>query len=292
LETRLRFPVLAALTLAAGLPLAADEGMWMPQQIPDLAPRLKELGFTGDPKIWADLTGFPMNAVISLGGCSASFVSPEGLIVTNNHCVQGSLQYNSKPDRNLMTEGFLAKSRAEELWNGPGSRVYVTVSVKEVTEEIMGKVDPKIADRKRYDIVEQRVKAQIAACEKGGLRCTVAPFFEGLKWYEIGQMEIQDVRLVYAPAAGVANFGGETDNWQWPRHTGDFSFYRAYVSKEGKAVPFSRDNVAYKPKHFLKVSSKGASPGEAPFGETFRKCFGLYGTLSLAKGTAFPSFET
>ncbi len=248
-----------------GAPVQADEGMWMPQQIPALAERLKALGFTGDARAFADLTGFPMGAVVSLGGCSASFVSPEGLMVTNNHCVQGSLQYNSKPERNLMVDGFLAKTKEEELWNGPGSRVFVTVSVKEVTEEIMGKIDPKITDRKRYDVVEHRVKAQTAACEKGGLRCTVAPFFEGLKWYEIGQMEIQDVRLVYSPAQGIGNFGGETDNWQWPRHTGDFSFYRAYVSKEGKAVPYSKDNVPYHPKHFLKVSPKGASPGELVF---------------------------
>ncbi|HUM03755.1 MAG TPA: S46 family peptidase [Thermoanaerobaculia bacterium] len=269
-----RLVFVACLTLAA-VSARADEGMWMPQQIPALAERLKALGFTGDAGAFADLTGFPMNAVVSLGNCSASFVSPEGLMVTNNHCVQGALQYNSKPERNLMVNGFLAKTKEEELWNGPGSRVFVTVSVADVTEEIMGKIDPKITDRKRYDVVEQRVKARTAACEKGGLRCTVAPFFEGQRWYEIGQMEIQDVRLVYSPAAGIGNFGGETDNWQWPRHTGDFSFYRAWVSKEGKAVPFSKENVPYRPKHFLKVSPKGASPGELVFvagypGRTYR----------------------
>jgi hypothetical protein len=269
-----RLAFVGCLALAA-VPARADEGMWMPQQIPALAERLKALGFTGDARAFADLTGFPMNAVVSLGGCSASFVSDEGLMVTNNHCVQGALQYNSKPERNLMVDGFLAKTKEEELWNGPGSRVFVTVSVKEVTEEITGKIDAKITDRKRYDVVEQRVKAQTAACEKGGLRCTVAPFFEGQRWYEIGQMEIEDVRLVYAPTVGIGNFGGETDNWQWPRHTGDFSFYRAWVSKEGKAVPFSKENVPYRPKHFLKVSPKGASPGDLVFvagypGRTFR----------------------
>ena len=128
--------------LAAGA--LADEGMWMPQQIPQLAPRLKEMGFQGDPQAFADLTGQPMGAIVSLGGCSASFVSPDGLIVTNNHCVQGALQYNSKPERNLMVDGYLAKTRADELWNGPGSRVFVTVSVKDVTDEIAGKIDPKL----------------------------------------------------------------------------------------------------------------------------------------------------
>jgi hypothetical protein len=253
----------------------ADEGMWMPQQIPQLASRLKAMGFQGDPQAFADLTGQPMGAIVSLGGCSASFVSPDGLIVTNNHCVQGALQYNSKPERNLMVDGYLAKTRAGELWAGPGSRVYVTVAVKDVTDDIAGKIDPKTTDRKRFDVVERRVKAKTAECEKGGLRCTIAPFFEGLKWFEIAQMEIQDVRLVYAPAAGIGNFGGETDNWQWPRHTGDWSFYRAYVGKDGKPVPFSRENVPYHPKHWLKVSPAGANPGDLVFvvgypGRTYR----------------------
>ena len=257
------------------VPALADEGMWMPQQIPELAPRLRAMGFAGDPKAFADLTGYPMGAIVSLGGCSASFVSPDGLIVTNHHCVQGALQFNSKPDRNLMVDGFLAKSRAGELSNGPASRVYVTVSVRDVTGEITGGIDPKTADRARYNVVERRVKERVAACEKDGFRCTVASFFEGKKWFELAQMEIRDVRLVYAPAAGIGNFGGETDNWQWPRHTGDFSFYRAYVSPAGKAVPFAKENVPFRPKQWLKVSPQGANPGDLVFvagypGRTFR----------------------
>jgi hypothetical protein len=265
LKKALRFTVVLVAALCATLPVAADEGMWMPQQIPDLAPRLKELGFTGDAKIWADLTGFPMNAVVSLGGCSASFISPDGLIATNHHCVQGSLQYNSTPEKNLIVDGYLARTRDEELSNGPGSRVWVTVSVKEVTDEITGKIDPKLTDRKRYDVIDRRVKERTAACEKDGLRCRVASFFEGLRYFEIGQLEINDVRLVYAPPQGIGNYGGETDNWQWPRHTGDFSFYRAYVGKDGKPASYSKENVPYRPKHFLKVSPKGASPGELIF---------------------------
>mgnify|MGYP001067815850 FL=1 len=265
MKKALRITVVLVAALCTVLPVAADEGMWMPQQIPDLAPRLKELGFTGDAKIWADLTGFPMNAIVSLGGCSASFISPEGLIATNHHCVQGSLQYNSTPERNLIVDGYLARTREEELSNGPGSRVWVTVSVKEVTDEITGKIDAKLTDRQRYDVIERRVKERTAACEKDGLRCRVASFFEGLRYFEIAQLEINDVRLVHAPPQGIGNYGGETDNWQWPRHTGDFSFYRAYVGKDGKPAPYSKENVPYRPKHFLKVSPKGASPGELIF---------------------------
>ncbi len=251
--------------VATSGPVLADEGMWMPQQIPALGEKLKGLGFTGDPGAFADLTGQPMGAIVSLGGCSASFVSADGLIATNHHCVQAALQFNSTAGRNLMELGFLARTRAEELWNGPGSRVFVTVSVTDVSDEIIGKPDPDLSDRARFDAVEARVKARVAAGEKDGLRCNVSSFFEGKKWFEICQLEIQDVRLVYAPAAGIGNFGGEIDNWQWPRHTGDFSFYRAYVSPEGKSVTFSKDNVPYKPKHWLRISAQGASPGELVF---------------------------
>src|SRR5512138_451544 len=122
---RLRKSVLAvgALALLSAAVLRADQGMWMPQQVPELAAKLKALGFAGDPKAFADLTGQPMGAIVSLGGCTASFVSPDGLIVTNHHCVTGGLQFNSTAQRNLLSDGFLAKTRDEELSNGPGSRV-------------------------------------------------------------------------------------------------------------------------------------------------------------------------
>ena len=255
--------VLAAVAIA--VPLAADEGMWMPQQIPDLAAKLREMGFQGDPAAFADLTGQPMGAIVSLGGCTASFVSPEGLIATNHHCATGALQYNSTPQKNLLVDGFLAKTREEEVSNGPGARVFVTVSVGEVTEAITGKIDPKLDDRKRYDVIDRRTKERIAACEAGGFRCSVPSFFGGLEYFEIAQLEIQDARLVYAPAVGIGNFGGETDNWRWPRHTGDWSFFRAYVGKDGKPAPFSKDNEPYRPAHWLTVQPAGVREGDLVF---------------------------
>ena len=248
---------------AAGLP--AEEGMWMPQQIPEMAAKLKALGFKGDPKTFADLSGQPMGAIVSLGGCTASFVSPDGLIVTNHHCVTGGLQFNSTPARNLLKDGYLAKTRGDELANGPGSRVLVTTSVTDVTSEITGNIDAKATDRARYELIERRIKERVAACEKSGQRCNVASFFGGLKYFEIAQMEIKDVRLVYAPAEGIGVFGGETDNWRWPRHTGDWSFLRAYVGKDGKPAAFSKDNVPFRPKHWLKISTEGVKPGELVF---------------------------
>ena len=246
-------------------PLAADEGKWMPQQIPALAERLRAIGFQGDPQAFADLTGHPMGAIVFLGNCTGSFVSPDGLIATNHHCVTGPLQYNSTPERNLLVDGYLAKTRKDELSNGPGSKVWVTVSVKDVTEEITGKIDPKLDDLALHDLVEKRVKQRTSACEASGLRCRVSSFFEGLYYYEIAQLEIPDVRLVYVPAEGIGNFGGETDNWRWPRHTGDWSFYRAYVSPDGKPSPYSEANVPYKPKHWLKVQPEGVKEGDLVF---------------------------
>jgi len=264
MKTPPRTPIAAALLLAA-LSLHADEGKWMPQQIAALAERLRAIGFEGDPQAFADLTGQPMGAIVSLGGCTASFVSPEGLIATNHHCVTGALQYNSTPQRNLLVDGFLAKTRAEELWNGPGSKVWVTVSVKEVTEDITGKLDAKLDDRGRYAAIDARIKDRTRACEAGGLRCRVTSFFDGLSYFEIAQLEIPDVRLVYVPAEGIGNFGGEADNWRWPRHTGDWSFYRAYVGPDGKPAPHAAGNVPYKPEHSLKVQAAGVKEGDLVF---------------------------
>jgi hypothetical protein len=259
-------PALALLSLLAASTGRAEEGMWMPQQVPALEPRLRALGFDGDPRIFADLTGDPMGAIVSLGGCTGSFVSPDGLVATNHHCVISSLQQSSTPERNLLKDGFLARSRAEEVWNGPGSRVYVTVFLKDVTREITGGLSPKLSDLARWEAIERREKERLAACEKGGgIRCTIAPFYGGATWLEIAQLELRDVRLVFAPPRGVGNFGGEVDNWRWPRHTGDFAFYRAYVGRDGKPAPHSADNVPYRPARWLRVSPEGASPGDVVF---------------------------
>ncbi len=257
----LRVLLFSALTLSAER-VCAEEGMWLPQQIPDLAAELRGLGFAGDPSEFADLTGQPMGAVVSLGGCTGSFVSPEGLVVTNHHCAVSALQYNSSPERNRLLEGHLAATRGDELWNGPGTRLLVTVSEKDVTEEINGGIDPRLDDLRRFALLDRHIKERTAACEASGLRCRVASFFGGLRYFEIAQMEILDVRLVYAPAQGIGRFGGETDNWRWPRHTGDWSFFRAYVGPDGKPAPHAKDNLPYRPKRWLGVQPAGVKEGE------------------------------
>src|SRR6266571_7589502 len=138
-----------ALLLAFATTAFANEGMWMPQQIPQLAAELQKMGLKIDPQRFADLTGDPMGAVVSLGGCSASFVSPDGLVVTNHHCGFGALENNSTPQRDLITNGFLAKTREEELPAGAGSRILVTTKIEDVTGRVMDNVDPKLSDLDR-----------------------------------------------------------------------------------------------------------------------------------------------
>lgn len=253
---------LLIVAVAASFGAQADEGMWQPHQLPAMADELKAKGLEIDAKSISKLTEFPMNAVISLGGCTASFVSPKGLVVTNHHCAYGAIQYNSTPEKNLLQDGFLAKTFADELPATPGSRVYVTEDVTNVTERVKGGLEGKVGSD-FYQGVESQEKALVAECEKeDGYRCQVYSFHGGLEYYLVKQLEIRDVRLVYNPAASVGKYGGDVDNWMWPRHTGDFSFYRAYVSKAGKPADFSSDNVPYEPKSFLKVSAKGVSDGD------------------------------
>jgi len=272
----MRLPVAGAcLWLFAGA-LFADEGMWMPRQIPDLAPELKAAGMTLDPAKLADLTGDPMGAVVSLGGCTASFVSPQGLIITNHHCVYGSLQFNSTTERNLIANGFLAAELSAELPAAPGTYVYVTTGIRDVTKEVLGSPAVKLLDADYARQVERRSRLLVDACEKpGGRRCSVARFYEGSLFLEVTQMEIRDVRLAYASGEGIGNFGGEIDNWMWPRHTGDFGFLRAYVGPDGKPADFAKENVPFRPQHYMKMATEGVKEGDFVWiagypGRTFR----------------------
>jgi hypothetical protein len=253
-------------------------GMWIPSQLGSShAETLKKLGLEIDPAQLSDPMGYPLGAIISLGGCSASFVSPDGLVATNHHCITGALQYNSTPQQNLLENGYLAKTRADEKSIGPTGRVYVTQAFKDVTFDVRKDIEAVADDRKRHEEIEKRTKALLAACEKDRptVRCEVAAYDGGAQYLLIERLQIKDVRLVYAPHEGVGNFGGEIDNWRWPRHGGDFSFYRAYVGKDGKPAEFSAENVPFKPRHHLKLATKPLSEGDLVFvagypGRTYR----------------------
>lgn len=252
-------------------------GMWLPKQLPEHAETLKKLGLEIDAADLADPMAYPLGAVVSLGGCSASFVSPKGLVITNHHCVTGALQYNSTPDKNLLEEGYRAQKPDEERSIGPTGRVYVTQAFTDVSDRMRQGLTEVADDKARHDELEKREKALIAECEKKkpDVRCEVASYFGGGQYLLIERLEIKDVRLVYAPPAGVGNFGGEIDNWRWPRHSGDFALYRAYVGKDGKPAEHAAENVPYQPRQYLKLASRPLGAGDLVFvagypGRTYR----------------------
>lgn len=252
-----------ALVLICSSAALADEGMWMPQQLPEIADKLKAAGLQLDPNELTQLTEFPMGAIVSLGGCSASFVSPQGLVATNHHCVYGSIAYNSTPENDLLANGFLAENLAAELPAAPGTRIFVTRAVDNVTSQIIDEQVAKLSGKARVDAIEAKQKAMVAECESdAGHRCSVASYYGGLEYYLIKQLEIKDVRLVHAPAEGVGKFGGDTDNWMWPRHTGDYSFYRAYVSPTGESAEYAEENVPYVPEHHLAIATEALDEGD------------------------------
>jgi hypothetical protein len=243
--------------------LAAAEGMWMPDQLPEIAGPLKKAGLKLDVSQLADLTGQPVGAVISLGGCTASFVSPDGLVITNHHCATNQIQLNSTPAKNLLETGYNATTQADELSGGPNARVFVTEAITDVTATVNSKLTPKMDGAARDKAIEAAGKSLVGECEKTpGYRCSMSRFFGGLQYRLFKQREIKDVRLVYAPPSSVGNYGGEIDNWMWPRHTGDFTFFRAYVSPTGESAAFDKANVPYRPKEFLRIGSDGLKQGE------------------------------
>ena len=240
-------------------------GMWMPSQIARVhGETLKKLGFELDPKVFDNLLEFPLNAIVSVGGGSASFVSPDGLVITNHHCIRGPLQYNSKEGRNLLQEGYTARTREEELPGGPTARLTVTTAVTDVTDRLFDGLRDIQDDLERYQTIEKRKKELVKEAEAAtpGTRCEVAAYYGGSKYYLITRLEIRDVRLVWAPHERVGNFGGDIDNWMWPRHCGDFSLLRGYVGPDGKPADYSKDNVPYKSKSYFKLAKEGIKEGD------------------------------
>ena len=252
------------LSLLAAQIAQAGEGMWVPQQLPEIAGPLKKAGLKLSPQQISDLTGDPMGAVVALGGCTASFVSPNGLVVTNHHCAYGAIQLNSTAENNLIKNGFNAPTTADEVSAGPNARVFVLDEITDVTKDAKAAIaaagDDALARTKALEAFEKKL---IADCEaEAGFRCRLYSFSGGNTYRLFKNLEIKDVRLAYAPPGSVGKFGGDIDNWMWPRHTGDFAFYRAYVGKDGKPAAFSKDNVPYRPKHWLKFADQPLGAGD------------------------------
>jgi hypothetical protein len=231
--------------------------------------------------------------MVWLGNCSASFVSDAGLVVTNHHCGYSAIQRNSTPEHNYIADGYLAKTRAEELPGGPNTLIYVTDKVEDVTARVLKQVTPSMSGKQRHEAVENAIKQLVAECETDKFyRCSVPSFHRGLEYYRIRQMMIRDVRLVYAPANMIGDFGGDVDNYEWPRHVGDYSFLRAYVGKDGRPADPSPDNVPYHSKDFLVVSAAGLKNGDPVLlagypGRTSR--YKLASEVRYARDVAYPA---
>lgn len=253
----------------------ADEGMWMPHQMKGL--NLKSLGLQMDPDdlYKKDGTGL-MSAVVSLGGGTGEFVSKEGLILTNHHVAFGALQRASTPENDYIENGFIAWTKEEEI-PAKGSIADVLLGYQEVTERVAKVMRPSMTFRQRYDAIEKIEKSIIAEAEKQGedIRARVANMYSGNRFYLFIFKRIKDIRIVLAPPRDLGNYGGDIDNWMWPRHTCDFAFLRAYVSKDNVGTDYSPDNVPYKPKSILKISLEGFEEGDFSFvmgfpGRTYR----------------------
>jgi len=268
------------LPFAAAAPAAAAEGRWLPSQLPSIAGQMRAAGYRGDPGALADLTAAPMNAVVRVGGGTGAFVSGEGLVLTNHHVAFGVIQYNSGKgrdgvERDLIRDGYIAADRAAELPASPDFRVLVTTGFERITDRVLAAARGRTG-RAYYDAVDAAGKAAVAECEaEPGYRCSVATMDYGRDFYLVRQLELRDIRLVYAPPSAIGRYGDEIDNFMWPRHSGDFTLLRAYVGRDGKPAPYSPDNVPYRPPSHLQVSLQPVREGDFAMlagypGTTFR----------------------
>jgi len=266
---------IVVLLLVLALLSGADEGMWMPHQMKNLNLRSLGLQMNPDDLYKKDGTGL-MSAVVNLGGGTGEFVSPDGLILTNHHVAYSAIQRASSKEKDYINIGFLALTRGEEI-PAQGYQAGVLLGYEDVTAKVNAYFKPGMTPRQRFDAFDKAQKDLIAQGEKAGsdLRCVLASMYSGNFYYFYTFKQIRDVRLVYAPPLDLGNFGGETDNWMWPRHTCDFSFLRAYVAPDGTAADYSPSNIPYKPKVWLRASLDGFKEGDFTFvmgypGRTYR----------------------
>ena len=274
------FSALVAVCVIASAPAFAIEGKWLPEQISKLdAAMLKRLGLELPvEKLWDAKTGTGLlSAAVDINGCSAAFISDTGLIITNHHCAFGLIAEHATPERNILEDGFVARSRAEEL-PGTTSRVLVPVAFTDVTEQVHAAAfDGKVtSDEAIFRATDLKKKALVQACEaRPGRRCDVATFHGGLRHIMMERQELTDIRLVYAPPRAVGEFGGEEDNWMWPRHTGDFAIVRAWVdpaaattttATTATTAPLTVEqrakHVPYRPAFHFPLSATGTRAGD------------------------------
>ena len=246
--------------IKADTPPTPDEGMWLPMLV-------ERLNYTDMKKLGLHLTADELysinhssmkDAIVSMGFfCTGELISDKGLYLTNHHCGYGTIQSNSTVEHDYLTDGFWAKTYDDEL-PMEGLTVYILNYMDDVTGKILANVTDTMSEKNRSKEIRKAIsKLKKEKNEKGKYRVDIKPFFNGNEYYMFVYHQYKDVRLVGAPPESIGKFGGDTDNWMWPRHTGDFSMFRIYTAPDGTAATYSKKNVPLKPAHFLPISLKG-----------------------------------
>ncbi|RZL33832.1 MAG: S46 family peptidase, partial [Pedobacter sp.] len=252
-----------------------EEGMFPLSEISKID--LKKAGLKIEPNEVYNPNGISLvDALVNVGGCTGSFVSNEGLIITNHHCAFSAVQLASTPENDYLNNGFVAKTKEQEL-EAKGLTCRITDSYEDVSDKVLGAVAQIDDPATRLQVINNAMKNLALEAEKNdpSIKAEVSEMFIGKSYVLFKYKTILDVRLVYVPNRKIGEYGGETDNWVWPRHTGDYSFMRAYVAKDGKPAKYSKDNIPYTPKKFLKVNPAGTTEEDFVFilgypGRTFR----------------------
>ncbi|MGB2994761.1 MAG: S46 family peptidase, partial [Ferruginibacter sp.] len=268
----------------------ADEGMWLPQLLQKLnESRMKSLGMKiSAADIYSINKGSLKDAIVSLGGfCTAEVISSKGLILTNHHCGFDAIQNHTSLEKNYLRDGFWAKDNAGEL---PNKGLFVTfiVRIDDVSNTVMKGVNNNMDEKERQSLIDKNIAGAIKDVQKEATQdAFIRGFFEGNQYYLFVTETYRDIRLVGAPPSAIGNFGKDTDNWMWPRHTGDFSMFRIYASKENKPAEYAADNIPYSPKKSLKISLKGIKEND------FTMVFGFPGrTMEYLPAIAVEQIRT
>ena len=259
---------LAALLALWVLPAKADEGMWLPALISQRIEDMQAKGFKLSAEdIYSVNQASLKDAVVLFGsGCTGELVSDEGLLFTNHHCGYSFIQRHSSVEHDYLKDGFWALSRADELPN-PGLTVRFLESMEDVTDLVLKGYKAKMTEEQRQALITKNANKLIekAVKEGNGLKASVEALYYGNQYFLFVFREYRDVRLVGAPPSSIGKFGGETDNWMWPRHTGDFSMFRIYAGPDNMPADYSQANVPYRPKRSLKISRAGVKEGDFTF---------------------------
>ena len=259
------FLLLLILITGFGLKALADEGMWLLPLIEKMnIGKMTELGLKLSAEDIYSLNKASIKDAIVIfgGGCTGEIVSSQGLLLTNHHCGYSSIQSHSSVEHDYLKDGFWAMTKEQELTN-PNLSVTFLIKVEDVSPQVLANVKEGMTETERNNAIsESRQAVERKAAEGTNYRATVAAFYGGNYFYLLLYERYNDVRLVGAPPSSIGKFGFDTDNWEWPRHTGDFSVFRVYTAPDGKPAPYSKNNIPLKPKHFLPVSIKDLNKGD------------------------------